>query len=158
MKKLLFACVAVAGLAGAASAPGAAAAGSPDAAQIERMQHQHALLLDAHLAAMKAGLNLTADQEKNWAPFEAAIREAERARADRWRQAHERMAQGERPSPIERMSIMAGHLEKMAAQLQAVADAGKPLYDSLGEAQKRDFVPLMREFRLARHRHGGARR
>ncbi|MGD0723134.1 MAG: Spy/CpxP family protein refolding chaperone [Roseiarcus sp.] len=159
MRKLLFACVTVAGLATTTlAAPGFAAYDGPDAAQLQRLQERHAQALDAHLAAMKAGLNLSADQEKNWLPFEAAIRDAEKARADRWRKAHDRMAQGERPSPIERMSIMAGHLEKMAAQLQAVADAGKPLYDSLSEVQKRDFVPLMREFRLGRHRHHGERR
>jgi len=158
MKNFWLCCVAIVGLASAALAPAALAAGSPDVAQIERMQQRHALLLDAHLAAMKAGLNLTAAQEKNWPAFEAAIRDAEKARADRWRQARDRMAQGEPPSPIERMTIMAGHLEKMAAQLQIVADAGKPLYESLDDGQKRDFGPLMRELRFGRHhRHGEQR-
>lgn len=57
MKNVLLACVAIAGLASAGFAPAAFAAGGPDATQIERMQQRHALLLDAHLAAMKAGLN-----------------------------------------------------------------------------------------------------
>jgi hypothetical protein len=151
MRKLLLASVAVAGLASSTFAPNAFAA-APDTAQMQRMQELHAVMLDAHLAAMKAGLKLTAEQEKNWPAFESAIRDAEKARADRWRQARERMSQGERPSPIERMTMMSEHLLKMGAQLQTVADASKPLYDSLTDAQKRDFGPLMSDFRL-RGRH-----
>ncbi len=63
------------------------------------------------------------------------------------------MASGERPSPIERMTMMSEHLKKEAEQLEAVADAAKPLYDSLTDAQKRDFGPLMRDFKM-----GGRRR
>jgi hypothetical protein len=50
------------------------------------------------------------------------------------------------------MTMMSEHLQKSAEQLKAVADAGKPLYDSLTDAQKSDFGPLMREMRL-RGRH-----
>jgi hypothetical protein len=147
MRKLLLASVAAAGLASSTLALNAIAA-APDAAQMQGMQERHAVMLDAHLAAMKAGLKLTAEQEKNWPAFESAIRDAEKARADRWRQARDRMSQGERPSPIERMTMMSEHLQKMGAQLQMVANASKPLYDSLTDAQKRDFGPLMRDFRL----------
>ena len=157
MRKFLLASVALAGLAGSTFALNAFAAPgdtptAPDAATMQRMQERQAVMLDAHLAAMKAGLKLTDEQAKNWPAFETAIRDMEKARADRWRQARERMAQGERPSPIERMTIMSEHLQKTAEQLKAVADAGKPLYDSLTDAQKSDFGPLMREFRL-RGRH-----
>ena len=85
---------------------------------MQRMQERHALMLDAHLAAMKAGLKLTDEQAKNWPAFETAIREAEKARADRWRQARERMASGERPSPIERMTIMSEHLRENGGATQ----------------------------------------
>jgi hypothetical protein len=54
---------------------------------------------------------------------------------------------GERPSPIDRMSMMADHIEKTAAELRKVAEAGKPLYDSLTDTQKKEFGPLMREFK-----------
>jgi hypothetical protein len=119
----------------------------PSAAEIQRIQERQSVLLEAHLAGMKAGLKLNAEQAKNWPAFESAIRDAARARSDRWTQARERMAQGERPSPIERMTIMADHIEKTAADLRKVIDAAKPLYDSLDDAQKRDFGPLMREFK-----------
>ena len=154
MRKFLFASVAIAGLAGSTFAVNAFAApgDQPNAAVMQRLQERQAVMLDAHLAAMKAGLKLTDEQAKNWPAFETAVRDAERARADRWRQARERMASGERPSPIERMTMMSEHLQKSAEQLKAVADAAKPLYDSLTDAQKGDFGPLMRDFRL-RGRH-----
>jgi LTXXQ motif family protein len=147
MRKVLFASVVLASFMNAGFAFDVLAE-APDASQMQLMQERHAVMLEAHLAAMKAGLRLTAEQEKNWPAFEAAIRDAEKARADRWRQARERMSQGERPSPIERMTMMADHLQKMGAQLQIVADAGRPLYDSLTDAQKSVFGPLMREFKL----------
>lgn len=161
MRKFLLASLAVAGLAGSTFALNAFAAPGDgptarDAARMERMLERQSVMLDAHLAGMKAGLKLTAEQEKNWPAFESAIRDAAKARADRWRQARERMAHGERPSPIERMTIMSEHLQKMAEQLKMVADASKPLYDSLTDAQKRDFGPLMREFR-PRGPHWGGR-
>jgi hypothetical protein len=153
MRKCLLAFVAIAGLAGSACAVNAFAAPgdaptAPNAAAMERLQERHALMLDAHLAAMKAGLKLSDDQAKTWPAFETAIRDAEKARADRWRQAQDRMGQGERPTPIERMTMMSDHLQKMGENLKMVADAAKPLYDSLTDAQKRDFGPLMREFKL----------
>ena len=150
MKRLLLTSFAVVGLASSTFALNAFAApgDAPDMVQIQRMQERHALMLDAHLAAMKAGLKLTDEQAKNWPAFETAIRDAEKARADRWRQTRERMAQAERPSPIERLTMMSEHLQKSSEQLMAVADAARPLYDSLTDAQKRDFGPLMRDFRL----------
>jgi hypothetical protein len=157
MRKFLLASVAIAGLASSTFAPNAFAAPgdqptAPNAAAMQRLQERLSAMLDAHLAAMKAGLKLTDEQVKNWPAFEAAIRDAEKAREDRWRQAQERMSQGERPSPIERMTIMSEHLQKMGEQLKVVADAAKPLYDSLTDAQKRDFGPLMRDFKLGGRR------
>lgn len=149
MRKLLLVCAAFA-LVGSICAGGAFAAGdaalpSP-AAEAAIAQQEHAALLEAHLAGLKAGLQLTADQEKNWAPLEAAIREAAKAREEGLRQMRERKASGERPSPIERMRMMSDHMSKMSVELTALADAGKPLYDSLTDAQKRVFGPLLREF------------
>ena len=44
---------------------------------------------DAKVAALKAGLELTADQEKNWAPVEQAIRAMAEARQARWAERRE---------------------------------------------------------------------
>jgi peptidoglycan hydrolase CwlO-like protein len=43
-------------------------------------------MLDAKLAGMKAGLQLTADQEKLWPPFESAVKDAAKAHMDAMRQ------------------------------------------------------------------------
>jgi hypothetical protein len=157
MRSVLLACAAL-GLgaicAGSASAAGDAPLASPGV-EAATAQQEHAAMLEAHLAGLKAGLKLTPDQEKNWPPLEAAIREAARAHEEGLRQMRERKEDGERPSPIERMRMMSDHMSKMSSELTALADAGKPLYDSLTEAQKRVFGPLLREF-VERRGHEGS--
>jgi hypothetical protein len=63
------------------SAPGfaLAAEGDQQSSRTERMQQWAAdreTVLDAKLAGMKAGLALTADQEKLWGPFQSAVEDA----------------------------------------------------------------------------------
>ena len=51
-----------------------------------------AAFLDARIAALKAGLELNADQEKNWPPLELAMRDLAKQRAERfaaWRERRE---------------------------------------------------------------------
>ena len=151
MRKPLLVPIALAGLAGSplalsASAVADDAPAAPDSTRMQRMMDDQAVMLDAHLAGMKAGLKLTADQEKNWPAFEAAVREAAKARVESRRQMHERIGDGERPSPIEHMTMMSEHLQKMSMELKLVVDAGKPLYNSLDDSQKRLFGPLLRDF------------
>jgi len=155
MRKFLPTALAIAGVGisivaqGAFAAPANSAA-MPSAAEIQSLQQRNAVLLDAHLAGMKAGLKLNDQQAALWPPFEAAIRDAAKSRADRWAQTRERMSAAEKPSPLERMTLMADHLDHNATELRAVADAGKPLYDSLDDTQKRAFGPLMQEFKPAK--------
>jgi len=156
MKNLLLAAVAAAGLAGSTLAYSAYAANEPpNAARMERMQEERAAMLDAHLAGFKAGLKLTADQDKLWAPFESAIRDAAKARMEAMRQMRDKMDQkdAQRPSPIDRMEMMSDHMAKMSSELKIVADAGKPLYDSLNDTQKRSFGPLLHDL-MPRGGHG----
>jgi Spy/CpxP family protein refolding chaperone len=158
MRKLLLASVAIAVTSSAWSLCALAAPGDapspPTAAEMQNVQEMHAAMLEAHLAGMKAGLKLTAEQEKNWPAFEAAIREAAKAREEGWRQMREQMSGAERPSPIERMRMMSERLGKISTELTALADAGKPLYDGLTDSQKRVFGPLLREF-VQRGAHPG---
>ena len=160
MRKFLLASAAVAvAVVGSGSGLGAVAAEGdapppPAAAETQNRQQERAAMLEAHIAGMKAGLTLTAEQEKNWPAFEAAIREAAKAREEGWRQMRERMSGAERPSPIERMLLMSERLNKISEELTKLADAGKPLYDSLTDDQKRVFGPLLREF-VERGRHPG---
>jgi hypothetical protein len=156
MRKPLATYFAIAGLSvsilalGALEGP-ANAASPPSVAEIQSIQQRNAVLLDAHLAAMKDGLKLTDPQAALWGPFEAAIRDAAKSRAERWLQARERMNGSERPAPLDRLDIMADHLDHNASELRAVASAGKPLYDSLDDTQKRKFGPLMQEFKPKKH-------
>ena len=100
-------------------------------------------MLDAHLAGMKAALKLTPDQEKNWAAFEASVRDAAQARRDAMRAMRDAARGDERLSPIERMNAMADRLAKASTEIKAIAAAAKPLYDSLDDGQRRHFGPLM---------------
>jgi hypothetical protein len=56
-------------------------------------------------------------------------------------------------SPVERLDRLANRLSEAGAALKKVADAAKPLYDSLDEEQKRIFGFLSREMMRMRH-HG----
>ena len=153
MRRLILTSVAVLALAGSAFSYNAlAAAGEgPDEQHMHAMAEDHAFMLDARLAGMRAGLHLTPEQEKLWPPFESAVRDAAKAHMEAMRTMHEKMHEamhkGERPSPIERMNEMSEHLAKASAEMKSIAEAAKPLFDSLDEAQKHHFGPLLMSLR-----------
>ncbi len=145
MKSLLVAVL----VAGSLSAPAfaLAAEGDQQASRAERMQHWAAdreTMLDAKLAGMKAGLGLTADQEKFWSPFESAVKNADKSRMDAMGEIMRMRKQGERMSPIDHLEAMADRLSQGATNVKKIADAAKPLYDSLDESQKHKFGMLGR--------------
>jgi hypothetical protein len=129
-----------------------------------RFEHRHhhrmsaedrAAFVDARIAALKAGLELTPDQAKNWPAFEQALREMAKLRAER-RQAREarELGQTQAPNaPLDRLSERADNMAKTSAVLKQIADAGKPLYMSLNDAQKERFQKLARMLR-PHHHHG----
>jgi zinc resistance-associated protein len=117
--------------------------GQPDAQRWQPSMED----LRARLAGLKAGLMLTAEQEKNWPVFEQAAREFGKMRLDRI----SAMRNGTRTdNPVERMRQRGTALSDSGAALQKLADATDPLYRSLDDSQKRRFVMLSR---LARHGH-----
>jgi hypothetical protein len=108
-----------------------------------------AAFTDARIAALKAGLKLTADQEKNWPAVETALRDLAKERAMRMNARAERREAGrdnaaERPDAIARMRAGADGLTARAAGLKKLADASEPLYKSLDDSQKRRFGALIR--------------
>jgi zinc resistance-associated protein len=118
-----------------------------------------AAFTDAHIAALKAGLKLTPDQEKNWPAVETAIRDLAKDRADRMKARMERMAAlrearrgadnaqpAAQPGPdaIARLREGADAMTTRAANLKKLADAAEPLYKSLDDGQKRRFAVLLR--------------
>jgi zinc resistance-associated protein len=104
-----------------------------------------AAFLDARIAALKAGLQLNAEQEKNWGPLESAMRDLARQRAERfaaWRERRDNQDGGAEISPVDRIARASERLSARAADLQKLAAAAKPLYDSLDDGQKRRFAVL----------------
>ncbi len=96
---------------------------------------------DARIAALKAGLRLTPEQEKNWPALEAAIRDMSKARADRMTA---RVDEQPPVDPVERLHRRAEALGTAAANLKKLGDAEEPLYKSLDDAQKQRFRILTR--------------
>jgi zinc resistance-associated protein len=147
MKTALSAIAVAAVLAFAPLAGGTFAAADDSAQQQSRFSPEdRAAFLDARIAALKAGLELNADQEKNWAPLESAMRDLAKERAAgiaAWRQRREDGGdQAGDFNPIDRLTRVSERLSARAAELQKLAAAAKPLYDSLDDSQKRRFAVL----------------
>lgn len=150
--KIGLSAVAVAAVLAFAPFAAGAFAASNDATDDPAQQHNRfspedrAAFLDARIAALKAGLELSADQEKNWQPFESAIRDLAKARAARFAAWRERRQAGRdeatEVNPVDRLSRTSEFLSARAADLQKLATAAKPLYDSLDDGQKRRFAVL----------------
>jgi hypothetical protein len=132
--------------------------GSGDGANTE--QHHRpsgadiAAFTDARIAALRAGLELTPDQAKNWPAFEQALRDMAQLRVQRVqaRQSGDQQNQSQSPNttpatPFDRMARRADNMAKTGAALKHVADAGGPLYQSLDDAQKGRFAKLARFLR-----------
>jgi len=158
MRKWIVASVAAASIAGAGVVEYAfAAPGDPPGGMMDHRGPSpeiRAALFDARVAGMKAALKLTPDQEKTWAPFETAVRTAEKARLDAEHEMGDPFNKGERPSPIEGLKAMSDHLAKASAEIRQIADAAAPLYDSLTDTQKQEFGALLRTLREGPGGHG----
>jgi len=106
-----------------------------------------AAFADARIAAVHAGLKLTADQEKLWPPVEAAVREFAKLRIDR---ANARMnapadsSQQTPDDPVSRLRERADTMAASAAAMKKIADAADPLYKTLDDSQKRRLAVLTR--------------
>jgi zinc resistance-associated protein len=149
MKTALSAVAVAAALALAPLAGGTFAAADDSAQQRSRFSAEdRAAFLDARIAALKAGLELTAEQEKNWPPLESAMRDLAKERAARfaaWRETREQdRDEAAEVNPIDRLTRASERLSARAADLQKLAGAAKPLYDSLDDGQKRRFAVLFR--------------
>ena len=96
---------------------------------------------DARIAAIHAGLKLSAEQEKNWPAVETAMRDLAKQRSDRFAA----RASADKPKdPIERLSMRADMMTHTGAALKKLADAAGPLYKSLDEGQKHRLMMLAR--------------
>jgi len=151
MKKMITAGTIALTLAGAGYAFAQQQTPSPEMHGARPTAEDVGALTDARIAALKAGLKLTPDQEKNWPAVEAAVRDLAKARADRFAEFRERRearrnggyAQ-DRPDFVGRLRRGADAMTTRAAGLKKFADAAEPLYKTLDEGQKRRFAMLVR--------------
>src|SRR5579872_6701197 len=81
-----------------------------------------AAMADAKIAAVHAGLKLTADQEKLWPPVESAVRDLVKARIDRAKAREAARAangdQAAQPDPVTRLRNRADGMAATAAALK----------------------------------------
>jgi hypothetical protein len=112
-----------------------------------------AAMADAKIAAVHAGLKLSADQEKLWPPVESAVRELVKVRLDRAAARAAAAAKPDdqpKPDPVARLRRRAENMLASATALKKIADAADPLYKTLDDGQKRRLAMLTH-----RGRHGG---
>src|SRR3954467_2876701 len=106
-----------------------------------------AAFADARIAAVKAGLKLTPDQEKLWPPIEAAVRDFAKLRIDR---ANARMNgprddDAQKPEdPVARLRDRAEAMGATATAMKRIAEAADPLYKTREDGQKRRLAVLPR--------------
>jgi hypothetical protein len=126
---------------------GAFAAPRESAADLNLLSVEHmAAFTDARIAALKVGLKLTATQEKNWPTLETTLRDVGKDRAARileW-QTNAKEHHG-RNDVIEGLRLRAKWLSTRSLEFDKIADAAKPLYDSLDDSQKTRFGVLLHE-------------
>jgi zinc resistance-associated protein len=117
-------------------------------------------LTNARIAGIRAGLNLTAEQQALFAPVEQALRTMATERANRWEERRERRGASDRDrlDLAERLARQAERATRTAQNLTALSGAMQPFYASLDEGQKRLLPRLMRPaggYRHAMRHHGG---
>lgn len=117
---------------------------------------------EGRIAAFKATLKLTPEQEKLWPAVENAMREESKARVARLANMKEWREKQATLNPIERLRQRAEMQTQSATRTKALADSLAPLYALLDEGQKRRLSQLLsRENRagefLQRNERGGFR-
>jgi hypothetical protein len=134
-------------LAQQAPAPDAPAASQDRGRQDRRprlSQDDFNRLTDARIASIKAGLKLTPDQERLWAPAETAIRTAAGERFTRMEQRPDR-DQRRSMDFMQRLEQRSAMATERAQRSAAVTTALRPLWDTFSEDQKRIAPRLLRE-------------
>jgi len=106
--------------------------------------------VDARIAAVKAGLKLTPEQEKNWPAVESAVRDFARQRIENANASVNTTDQAE-VDPVTRLRQRADRMAAASAGLKKIADAADPLYKSLDDGQKRRLSFLVH---MGDHHHG----
>jgi hypothetical protein len=120
---------------------------APRAERPRASAEDRAAFTEARIAALKAGLQLTPAQEKNWPAVEAALRgnaQTRTQRIERWRRDRDAAAQDRAGDPAARLRRYAEMMTARAAEMTKLADAVDPLAKTLDDSQKRRLAVLMR--------------
>jgi zinc resistance-associated protein len=99
-----------------------------------RSPEERAAFIDARISELKSDLHLTAAQEKNWTPFETAVRDSAKDRAARFAEREAR--DGNAGPPASHADSRTG----MDADQKKLAAALDPLYKSLDAGQQQAFA------------------
>jgi len=116
--------------------------------QMRMNPEDRAAFTDARIAAVHAGLKLSADQEKLWPPVEAAVRDFAKLRIDRAnarinaQKDDSKVAQQKPDDPVARLRDRAETMATTATAMKKIADAADPLYKTLDDGQKRRLAIL----------------
>lgn len=104
-----------------------------------------AAFLDARIAALHAGLELTPDQEKLWRPVEAALRAGAKSAQERLEKFRNEAHPDDIIAFLRRLSETA---TARGETLKAIADAAAPLYATLSDDQKHRLHFLLHRVHL----------
>jgi hypothetical protein len=154
MKKIMMAVTAAALLAGAgtfalAQSPGpggpeAPAAGEQRGGRQGLSRDDFNRFVDARVAAIRAGLKLSADQERLWQPVEDAIRRNSSERFARFEQRRALRDRRQSMDFMQQLETRGAMMTENAQRASALATAMRPLWDTFSEDQKRIAPRLMR--------------
>jgi len=112
--------------------------------RVELTANQMADRSDARIARMKVDLNLTADQDKNWAGFASAMQDMNKKQADR--RIAKRDARAQKQGSVDLIDDLRRSADSQiehANERKKLADAAQPLYASLNEQQKNRFADML---------------
>jgi hypothetical protein len=103
---------------------------------------------NARIAAIKAGLELTPDQQQKWGAYQQSLQDLVQFRSQRM-QARQAAQQNNAQAkgggdPFARLSSRSDAMTQSAPLVKKMADAGEPLYQSLSDTQKERFKMLAR--------------
>jgi hypothetical protein len=146
MKKYLCA-AAVSGLLAFPLAQPAAAQTADASAEAQQIEADRLTLIQARIAAVKTGLQLTPAQQKDWDNLEKVAHEVIAARAARQiADVKEAAAFRDKDDVVSGMKLAARDLTARGEELKRVADAAAPLFASMDAAQKHRFALLLHSF------------
>jgi hypothetical protein len=146
MKHFLFA-AAISGLLAFPLAQQAVAQSADASAQAQQSEADRLTLIEARIAAVKTGLQLTPAQLKDWDNLEKTVREVIATRAARQvADVKEAAAFRDKDDVVSGMKLAARDFSARGAELNRVADAAVPLFASMDTAQKHRFAVLLHSF------------